>query len=154
MDDKLAQAFSNYQRSLKTLNAAPIDIAGFTETPYYEAIRTYLDINELIAVGIHKRIFDETICYEFWSGELLRCYPDSKSIIDYVRNQAGYEDYYEHLLQLNNEWQKRELQRRHNSPSAAVNEMPRWRVCSCSSSRQQSGFAAQYDFRFCGELDL
>jgi Domain of unknown function (DUF4760) len=40
---------------------------------HYFAVRKYLNVRELIAVGIKNGMFDGRTCYDFWSRILIRC---------------------------------------------------------------------------------
>ena len=52
---------------------------------HYLAVRKYLNVHELIAVGVKKQILDYDVCYDYWSDTLTNGYRDAKQVIDYVR---------------------------------------------------------------------
>jgi hypothetical protein len=41
---------------------------SFANTGDYWAIRNYLNLHELLSVGVLKKVFDKEVCYDFWSG--------------------------------------------------------------------------------------
>src|SRR5664280_2734479 len=49
----------------------------FADADEYWDIRSYLNLHELMGVGINQRVFDDNVCYDFWSGELTRAYKDT-----------------------------------------------------------------------------
>jgi hypothetical protein len=75
----------------------------FAKTPGYKSIRTYLDINELLAIGVRKKVFDEGICYGFWHGVLDRVATRARPVIDHAR-RPPHENSYENLLALHARW--------------------------------------------------
>jgi hypothetical protein len=42
-----------------------IDQFKESEAEAYWAVRTYLDVNELICIGINREAFDQRVCYGF-----------------------------------------------------------------------------------------
>lgn len=74
----------------------------------YFAVRQYLNIHELVAVGIKNGMFDKNTCYDFWSGVLLRSVEEGRPVIDFIRARAGREQTYEEMLRLYQEWKARE----------------------------------------------
>jgi hypothetical protein len=84
--------------------------------PHYLAIRKYLNVHELIAVGIYREVLDRDVCYAYWADTLTNGYRDAKPVIDYVRNRPKNKFTYSDLELLNAEWLKR------MAPSSVVNE--------------------------------
>jgi hypothetical protein len=74
----------------------------------FRSVRAYLNIHELVAVGIHTGVLDEEVCYEFWSDELMDAYRDGKPIIEFLRkHKDGSPFSYVDLEKLNMMWMKR-----------------------------------------------
>jgi hypothetical protein len=65
MDKEMLAAYSKYTAALKKLKEVG-SIEDFACSSEYQSIRTYLDINELIAIGINRKVFDQRVCYGFW----------------------------------------------------------------------------------------
>jgi len=74
----------------------------------YFAIRQYLNIHELVAVGIKNGMFDGDTCYDFWSGVLLRSVEEARTVIDYVRDRPGREETYQEMMRLYENWKAKE----------------------------------------------
>jgi hypothetical protein len=67
MDQSMLAAYRDYVAGLKLskqygcINDFEKDHPG-----EYMAVRTYLDVNELICIGINNKAFDQRVCYGFW----------------------------------------------------------------------------------------
>jgi hypothetical protein len=88
MDKSIVESYHSYENAMQKFKEH-----GSVETLYnddadYRSIRAYLNIHELVAVGVHTGVLDETVCYEFWSDELMDAYKDGKPLIDYVRTSG------------------------------------------------------------------
>lgn len=68
----------------------------------YFAIRRYLNIHDLIAVGIKNGMFDNQTCFDFWSDVLIKSVEASRPLIDFLRlKQSGT---YRELVSLYTNW--------------------------------------------------
>lgn len=76
---------------------------------HYFAVRQYLNIHELVAVGIENRMFDKDICYDFWAGVLLRSVEEARPVIEFVRGRRGREQTYQDMIKLYDNWKAREV---------------------------------------------
>ncbi len=77
---------------MKELKAGLIDgkmDPKFADTPSYFNIRDYLNLHELMSVGLEKDVFDDDVCFFFWSGELKRAYESTRPLIEYVQMLPG-----------------------------------------------------------------
>jgi hypothetical protein len=79
---------------------------SFANTDYW-AIRNYLNLHELLAVGVLKAVFDKKVCYDFWSGELVLAYIEALPLIKYVQAQKNSKNVYAELEKLAKHWMKR-----------------------------------------------
>ncbi|WGD51249.1 DUF4760 domain-containing protein [Bradyrhizobium sp. CB1650] len=59
--------------------------ADFVSTPEYWHIREYLNLHELMAVGVKNDVFDDHVCFNFWSRELGDAYRRTKQLIEYIQ---------------------------------------------------------------------
>jgi Domain of unknown function (DUF4760) len=75
--------FVEASTKLKSLMAEARPFEEFIGTGDYYAMRDYLNLHELIAVGINNEVFDDVVCYDFWSGELKRAYEDTGRFASY-----------------------------------------------------------------------
>jgi hypothetical protein len=81
---------------------------SFASTQDYLRIRDYLNLHELMSVGIERNVFDDDVCYDFWSGELFRAYRDTHDLIQYVQELEGEADTYCELKMVHKRWVLRE----------------------------------------------
>jgi hypothetical protein len=103
MDKEMLAAYVGYAAALKKLEEAT-SIEEFSLTSDYQLIRTYLDVNELISIGINRKVFDQRVCYGFWRTILTTACRDAKKVIDHVRNQPNGAQTYDQLLLVNARW--------------------------------------------------
>lgn len=103
MDDKIVKAFVDFKNAVKELKNAQ-SMEEFESTDAYTKIRQYLNIHELMAAGVHNKILDQRICYEFWEYELVRAYMDTKRLIDFERAKPGCAETYTELIRLQKTW--------------------------------------------------
>jgi hypothetical protein len=106
MDKEMLAAYSRYTAALEKLQGVSC-IEDFACSSEYQSIRTYLDINELIAIGINRKVFDQRVCYGFWYKVLTTACRDAEKVIAHARNQRGGEQTYDHLLLVNARWSGR-----------------------------------------------
>jgi hypothetical protein len=100
--------FVDASSSLKGLMKDERRIDEFVGTDHYFAMRDYLNLHELIAVGILNEVFDDTVCYEFWSGELRRAYEDTGRFITYIQSLPGEKGSYVEMAKLADRWRERD----------------------------------------------
>jgi hypothetical protein len=103
MDDKMLEAWENYVVAVKELKNVD-SMEKFIPTPNYRHIRAYLNIHELLAVGIRNKVFDRRVCYDFWADVLLNACIESKKVIDHVRSAPIGMATYSDLLKLQQRW--------------------------------------------------
>jgi hypothetical protein len=80
----------------------------FANTKEYWAIRDYLNLHELMAVGLLNGVFDNDVCFDFWSGELVRAYEDTLPLIKYVQKQKHGENMYAELTKIAKRWRDKD----------------------------------------------
>src|SRR5258708_37006750 len=81
MDADTKKSHEDYKKAMDPLKMIVTDKGemqnSFANTDHYWAIRNYLNLHELLAVGELKGEFDKKACYDFWSGELVLAYMDA-----------------------------------------------------------------------------
>ncbi len=55
----------------------------------FRDVRAYLDICELVAVGIKEKAFSDRISYAYWGDVLPRTLADGRPLIERIRQTAG-----------------------------------------------------------------
>ncbi|WP_176422113.1 DUF4760 domain-containing protein [Bradyrhizobium sp. 2S1] len=118
MDKGMAEIYKAFRDSLAVWEvhaAANRPVEEFIKSPDgkltddYRNINTYLNIHELVAVGIRNKVFDHTVCYHFWSDALVGHTERTKALIEHeVSTEGGAAAYWE-LRNLSSKWKKRLL---------------------------------------------
>jgi hypothetical protein len=103
MDEKMVTAFKDFGTSVDALQTSP-SMQEFSTTEDCHKLRTYLNVHELMAVGIHNKTFDQRVCYDFWADVLARARNDTRRLIDHVRSDPGCAATYDDLIRLHNRW--------------------------------------------------
>ena len=105
MDSAMLKAYDAYTSGIAELRKSPpMAMAEFKKTEHYRAIRTYLDINELMAIAVDKKVFSMQVCYHFWCNTLKSLQEDSQLVIDEARREHNGDRRYVGLLALNRKW--------------------------------------------------
>jgi hypothetical protein len=118
MDHETLESHKRYTKALAKL-ASCLDGKGempssFEGTDEYWAIRDYLNLHELMAVGILKDVFDDVVCHDFWAGEMRRAYEAAMPLIKYVQAQPGQSGTYIETIKVAKDWEDK---RRHGAYS-------------------------------------
>jgi hypothetical protein len=88
MDKELVSLYQLFRKVAPTLTAIQLN-SEFTKTKLYYELRTFLNICELIAVGVNEGAFSERVSFAYWGDVLPNAYRDTKSLIEYVRKMPG-----------------------------------------------------------------
>ena len=111
MDADTKKSHEEFRKAIDPLKMIVTDKGemqnSFANTEHYWAIRNYLNLHELLAVGVLKGVFDKKVCYDFWSGELVLAYIDALPLIKYVQAQKNSKNVYAELEKLAKRWRKR-----------------------------------------------
>jgi hypothetical protein len=77
-------------------------------------VRSFLNVCELIAVGINERVFSERVSYAYWGDVLPWSYQAAEPLIQYVRQRQGEgtPSTYRDLEHVAKEWAKRNARRK------------------------------------------
>lgn len=121
MDKSIVDAYHAFESAMEKFKEHGSVENLYNDEADYRSVRAYLNIHELVAVGIHKRVLDEKVCFDFWSDELMDAYEDGKPLIEYLRT-LGSEFAYTDLEKLNNKWVKwdEKAKKTGNSASSAA----------------------------------
>src|SRR6266566_3558635 len=111
MDRETLESHKRFTEAIDSLKMIVTDKGemqnSFANSEGYWAIRDYLNLHELMAVGLLNGIFDDDVCFDFWSGELVRAYEDSLPLLKYVQKQKHGENMYAELTKIAKRWNKR-----------------------------------------------
>lgn len=104
MDASMVAAFESYRKARDALKKIIRDseFEQFVGSADYRAIRDYLNIHELIAVGYYNGAFDKKVCRDYWANILMNACRDVRRVIDQAKALDG--GTYCELERLNKEW--------------------------------------------------
>jgi hypothetical protein len=111
MDRDALAAHKKFTTATDSLQAALKDsknLDAFATTDAYWNLRDYLNLHELMSVGILNKVLDDDVCYFFWSGEMERTYENTLPLIRYVQTLQGEHDTYIELVKVAKRWMKRD----------------------------------------------
>jgi hypothetical protein len=107
-DKHLLDAYDEFHTGVRQMKTMNIQLFCTSDTEairkHYFAIRRYLNIHELIAVGIKNGMFHDRTCFDFWAGILFRGVEEARPVIDHVRGRPGREATYSELETLYTRW--------------------------------------------------
>lgn len=81
------------------------------KTRHYKSVEAYLNIHELLAVGLRNSVFDENTCFDYWADALLAHYSDAQNMLTLMRKVPGNETVYVQVQRLSEKWQKKKSKR-------------------------------------------
>jgi hypothetical protein len=89
----------------------------------YEDVRAFLNICELIAVGVNKGAFSKSVSYAYWGDVIPESYRTAKQLITNIRNTPGEgsRHTYVDLEELAEKWSKKEARRRKSKGTRSQN---------------------------------
>lgn len=113
MDSEIVKHYATFRTNEERIRIADIEaITKFRANPKsdYETVRTWLNILEILAVGVHRHAFDEDVCFHYWRNVVTKVFRSSDVLIKYARSTPqgvdGVETYSE-LERLAKAWEKR-----------------------------------------------
>lgn len=108
-DEKMIEAYENFHKGIAAMRATTPLGDFFTSPPREEYlwVRKYLNIHELVAVGIKEKVLDHDTCYTYWGDVLVHNCTDARPVLDYVRNRPRNIFTYVELEALYAEWTKK-----------------------------------------------
>jgi hypothetical protein len=80
------------------------DLDAFSKGEHWRPLRDYLNLHELLAVGVKKEVLDPSVCYDFWRNELTRAYRDCIHAIKFIQRQKDQEKTYCEVVDLYEQW--------------------------------------------------
>jgi hypothetical protein len=76
-------------------------------TEEYHHVRNYLNVLELIALGIENKVLSEVVCEEYWNDFVIQALDDCALIIEYMCGLTGSELAFGALLSVGSRWRRR-----------------------------------------------
>jgi hypothetical protein len=103
MDEKMLTAYNTYVKSKAKIVLYP-NIKEFCDTEDYDHVRAYLNVLELMAVGVHNNTFDQRICYNYWCDFIAGAVMDCQPVLDHLRKLPKGTFSYNDLIRLAKRW--------------------------------------------------
>jgi hypothetical protein len=108
-DEKMLTAFDKFHAGIQAMRKASSAEAFCTSEDketreHYFCIRKYLNIHELIAVGLREEVLDADVCYFYWGDTLTNHYSDAKPVLDFLAKREKNKYTYADLHALNTKW--------------------------------------------------
>jgi Domain of unknown function (DUF4760) len=110
MDKELLELYNRFENNVGRLSSAMTDTTTMEELAAmanYPDIRGYLNIHELIAVGIRTKVLDERVCYHYWSTILVGQCNAAERIMTVMRRQPEDSAAYLEMRELKKRWEKK-----------------------------------------------
>jgi hypothetical protein len=112
-DEKMLTAFDKFhagiQAMMKTSSVEAFCTSEDEETrEHYFCIRKYLNIHELIAVGLREEVLDADVCYYYWGDTLTNHCIVAKPVLDFLAKREKNKYTYADLHALNAKWVRSE----------------------------------------------
>ena len=113
MDATGIELYNDFRRIAPGI-AAITSMESFVATPEHSRVRSFLNVCELISVGINERVFSEEVAYAYWGDVLPWSYQAAEPLINYVRQRQGEgtPSTYRDLERVAKEWGKRNARRK------------------------------------------
>ena len=109
-DEKMLTAYDNFHKGVTAMGKAP-DIKAFCSSEgtreSYLWIRKYLNVHELVAVGIKEEVLDPNVCYFYWGDTLTNNVNDAKPVLEFLKTRPKNKYTYADLQKLNTDWAAR-----------------------------------------------
>ena len=85
-------AYDDFETAIQMLKRAP-SIEAFCKNEeyktFYHHVRKYLNVYELMAVGIETKMLDTHTCFRYASDVVIATYGDCKELIEYLQQSPA-----------------------------------------------------------------
>jgi hypothetical protein len=104
-DEKMLEAHRKYRDGVAVLHTSP-NIAAFAQTDDCRSVRSYLNVHELLAVGVNRHAIHYSVARDFWINELERACRDCNRLLLHLEGDRAEEKTYWEMKALNRKWQR------------------------------------------------
>jgi hypothetical protein len=107
IDDTAIRLYNKFKTHAPSITAMPTHPQAWAD---YRDIRSWLNICELIAVGVKNGAFSERVSYAYWRDVIPESYRTAKQLITNIRSTPGEGSRYTYkdLEDLAQKWAKKE----------------------------------------------
>ena len=81
--------YKTFKAKARLITSIPDPVLDVERRNAYEDIRAFLNICELIAVGVRKRAFSKGVSKAYWGDVIPSSYQTAKQLIDDIRRTPG-----------------------------------------------------------------
>jgi hypothetical protein len=108
-DDKVIRLYDEFKRIAPGLREAAFD--DFIFTKECQQVRAFLNVCELIAVGVNEGVLSDRVAFAYWGDVLPESYLAAEPFIRFVRRrpQIGSPQTYAELEILSRKWHQRRI---------------------------------------------
>jgi hypothetical protein len=89
MDEKVIEIYQAFERTTPDVRKIISQPTFGPQSSEHFILRKWLNICELIAVGVNKGAFSESVSFDYWGDVLPASFNDAKPYIDHIRNTLG-----------------------------------------------------------------
>jgi hypothetical protein len=111
-DKWMVDAIHAYEDSMEKFAEHRDPNTLYEDTGECRRICAYLNVNELVAVGVDRKLLDEDLSFDFWSDELIGAYKDNRAFIEFMRKKDDAPFSYHTLEKIYWRWVKRDTKDR------------------------------------------
>ncbi|MET4173188.1 hypothetical protein ABIB99_004284 [Bradyrhizobium sp. LA6.1] len=105
MDKECLSTYAAFKVEIEKFKQSNFDFGAYVPTTEHNAVRTWLNICELIAIGINRKVFDDRLAFDSWSGLLPWCHDQCAELIKWRRENDKEPLMYFDLETLSTRWQ-------------------------------------------------
>jgi Domain of unknown function (DUF4760) len=109
MDKECLNTYEVFKVELKQFETRDFDFGKYETTDAYKSVRIWLNICELIAVGINRQVFDDRVAFDCWGDLLPWCYSACAPLINWYRGKEGSELSYIDLQAVSDRWREKTI---------------------------------------------
>jgi hypothetical protein len=89
MDEKVIESYKHFEETTPKASSIVADAQFGPDSDHHHKLRKWLNVCELISVGINKGAFSESVSFDYWGDVLPSSFKDAKPYIDHIRNRKG-----------------------------------------------------------------
>jgi hypothetical protein len=89
VDRTAIDLYKTFKAKAPLITSIPDPVLDVERRNAYEDIRAFLNICELIAVGVRKRAFSKSVSKAYWGDVIPSSYQTAKQLIDDIRRTPG-----------------------------------------------------------------
>jgi hypothetical protein len=104
-DEKMLEAYRKYRCGVAVLQTTP-NVVAFMQTDDYRSVRSYLNVHELLAVGVNRGAIHYSVARDYWINELERACNDCNRLLLHLDGDPAEKRTYIEMKTLNRKWQR------------------------------------------------